>query len=388
MPSHAKNLMRSPGKRIADARPSRILIVDDEAPQMRALCDTLKDQGYETTGFTRGENALEALKETKFELLLADLMMPGLDGIALLRAARQIDADLAGIIMTGEGTIATAVEAMKSGALDYILKPFKLSAILPVLDRALTVRRLRMENAELERSLRGRTVELEAANKELDAFSYSVAHDLRAPLRSIDGFSHALLEDYASVLGNEGTQYLAHIRESAQNMTELIDALLMLSRVSRSELQHERVDLSALAGDIVSELRLAQPDRQVETVIASGLIAEGDGRLLRAALENLFANAWKFTAPRDRPRVEFAASLRDGQPTYFIRDNGAGFDMAHAKKLFGVFQRLHSEQEFEGTGIGLATVQRIIHRHGGLIWAEGEVDRGATFYFTIGKRAA
>jgi len=371
-----------------DPRPCRILIVDDEAPQMRALCDTLKDQGYETTGFIRGENALEALKETKFELLLADLVMPGLDGIALLRAARQIDADLAGIIMTGEGTIATAVEAMKSGALDYILKPFKLSAILPVLDRALTVRRLRMENAELERSLHGRTVELEAANKELDAFSYSVAHDLRAPLRSIDGFSHALLEDYASVLGNEGTQYLAHIRESAQNMTELIDALLMLSRVSRSELQHERVDLSALAGDIVSELRRAQPDRRVETVIASDLIAEGDGRLLRAALENLFANAWKFTAPRDRPCVEFAASLRDGQPTYFIRDNGAGFDMAHAKKLFGVFQRLHSEQEFEGTGIGLATVQRIIHRHGGRIWAEGEVDRGATFYFTIGKRAA
>jgi len=366
-----------------DAPLPRILIVDDETAQMRALCDTLRDQGYEPSGFTTGENALKALQETKFELLLADLMMPGLDGIALLRAGREFDPDLVGIIMTGEGTIATAVEAMQSGALDYILKPFKLSAILPVLARALTMRRLRIENAELEASLRERTVELEAANKELDAFSYSVAHDLRAPLRSIDGFSQILLDDHDKALDGEGKQYLTYIRQSAQTMTQLIDALLTLARVARNEFRHERVDLSALARGINSELQRTQPNRRVDTVIADDLVAEGDGRLLRVALENLFGNAWKFTGSRDPARIEFAASVSDGHPTYFVRDNGAGFDMLYAERLFGVFQRLHSPQEFDGTGIGLATVQRIINRHGGRIWAEGEVDRGATFYFTI-----
>src|SRR5258708_4915470 len=189
-------------------------------------------------------------------------MMPGLDGIALLCAARQFDPDLVGIIMTGEGTIATAVEAMRSGALDYILKPFKLSAILPVLARALTMRRLRIENAGLEASLRERTVELEAANKELDAFSYSVAHDLRAPLRSIDGFSRILLEDNSEMLDAEGKQYLAYILQAAQSMTQLVDALLTLARVARNEFRHEQVDLSALARSINLELQRIQPERR------------------------------------------------------------------------------------------------------------------------------
>jgi light-regulated signal transduction histidine kinase (bacteriophytochrome) len=235
----------------------------------------------------------------------------------------------------------------------------------------------------LNRSLQQAKAEVEAANRELEAFSYSVAHDLRAPLRSIDGFSQALLEDYLDKLDAEGRQNLHYVRESAQQMAELIDDLLALARVTRSELKRERFDLSALAALVVGQLRTRDPRRQVEVAIAEGLDVEADPRLLRAALENLLGNAWKFTGKRADARIEFGAIPADGEMAYFVRDNGAGFDMAYAGKLFGVFQRLHSAGEFEGTGIGLATVQRIVRRHGGRIWAEGEVGRGATFFFTL-----
>ena len=225
----------------------------------------------------------------------------------------------------------------------------------------------------------------ETANRELEAFSYSVAHDLRAPLRSIDGFSLALLEDYPEKLDADGKGYLRNLRVSAQHMAQLIDDLLMLARVTQADLRREPVDLSGLARATALQLQRAQPDRQVEFVMTDGLVGHGDGRLLRILFENLLNNAWKFTRKRPGARVEFGCSHRDEQPVYFIRDNGAGFDMAYSAKLFGVFQRLHATNEFEGTGIGLATVQRIIRRHGGQIWAEGEVDRGATFSFTLGN---
>ncbi len=223
----------------------------------------------------------------------------------------------------------------------------------------------------------------EGANRELESFSYSVAHDLRAPLRSIDGFSQALLEDYAEKLDADGKTYLSFVRESAQQMAQLIDDLLALSRVTRSELHRERVDLSALAQAAITRLRRSQPDRRVEVVIQEGLPGEGDPRLLTVVLDNLFGNAWKFTGRRDEARIEFGATSNDGHRVYFVRDNGAGFDMAFANKLFGVFQRLHAATDFEGTGVGLATVQRVVSRHGGRVWAEGEVDRGATFFFTL-----
>jgi light-regulated signal transduction histidine kinase (bacteriophytochrome) len=238
--------------------------------------------------------------------------------------------------------------------------------------------RLKAVNETLEQA----KTATEMANRELEAFSYSVAHDLRAPLRSIDGFSQALLEDFADRLDEDGKQHLRYVRESAQEMAALIDGLLNLSRVTRSELHREEVDLSSLAHAVFHQLRRIAPDRAVEAIVADDLMVEGDARLLRIVLENLIGNAWKFTSKREAAGIELGVVAGEPQ-TYFVRDNGAGFDMAYRGKLFGAFQRLHAAREFEGTGIGLATVQRIINRHGGRIWAEGEVDRGATFYFTL-----
>jgi signal transduction histidine kinase/HAMP domain-containing protein len=239
---------------------------------------------------------------------------------------------------------------------------------------------LQKTNAELVQL----TSKLEAANKELEAFSYSASHDLRAPLRSIDGFSQVLLEDYGSTMDALGQDYLQRIRMATQRMADLIDALLELSRVTRAELSRKPLDLTAMARIIAEELRRQEPARAVEFALAEDLTVSGDPRLLRVVLENLLGNAWKFTAKKEQTRIEIG-SLRqpDGVLAYFVRDNGAGFDMQYAQKLFGAFQRLHRVGEFAGTGIGLATVQRIIHRHGGRIWAEGVVDHGATFYFTL-----
>jgi PAS domain S-box-containing protein len=242
-------------------------------------------------------------------------------------------------------------------------------------------REVRRLNADLEQ----RQVALEATNQELEAFSYSVAHDLRAPLRSLDGFSMILLEDYADKLDTEGRKYLQRVRESVQAMSRLIEALLTLAQVTRSELRCEPVDLTALTGSVRAQLQNNEPERKADFVIANGLKANGDARLLNVVLENLLGNAWKFTRRRPVARIEFGVSQKEGQQVFFIRDNGAGFDMAYAEKLFGAFQRLHSIQEFEGMGIGLATVQRIVRRHGGDVWAEGAVDQGATFYFTLNE---
>lgn len=237
--------------------------------------------------------------------------------------------------------------------------------------------------AQLEDRVLERTAELESANQELEAFSYSVAHDLRAPLRAISGFSEAVLEDAAGRLAPEDVRRVTQIRDAATRMNELIGALLDLARISRTEPRRRHVDVSALARTVIDGLRAAQPAREVEAVIGDGLVAYADPRLLEIVLSNLLGNAWKFTAKRDRARIEVGVLPGGPPPVYFVRDNGAGFDPAQTGKLFGAFQRLHTAAEFEGTGIGLATVQRIIRRHGGLIWAEAELDRGATFYFTL-----
>jgi signal transduction histidine kinase len=245
-------------------------------------------------------------------------------------------------------------------------------------------RRAETEILRLNQNLRYHVVQLEESNKELEAFSYSVSHDLRSPLRGIDGFSQALLEDYADKLDEDGKDYLQRVRAGSQRMAQLIDDLLNLSRVTRSEMKHEQVDLSRISKDIAGGLGKSDPERNVEFVISEGLTARGDERLMRAAMENLFSNAWKFTSIHPQGRIEFGVSQHDGQPVYFIKDDGAGFDMTYVEKLFGPFQRLHSQRDFPGTGIGLATVQRIIHRHGGRVWIEGEVEKGATVYFTLG----
>ncbi|HFD39779.1 MAG TPA: PAS domain S-box protein [Anaerolineae bacterium] len=235
----------------------------------------------------------------------------------------------------------------------------------------------------LEERVAERTAELAAVNRELEAFAYSVSHDLRAPLRSIDGFSQALLEDYADVLDARGKDYLRRVRAASQRMGRLIDDLLHLSRLTRREMHRQPVHLSEMAQQIAEDLSRQDPERQVEWRIAPDVVADGDPHLLRACLENLLGNAWKFTSKHATACIEFGVERDQEPPVYFVRDDGAGFDMAYADKLFGAFQRLHGLAEFEGTGIGLATVQRIIHRHGGRVWAEGKVEQGATFYFTL-----
>lgn len=243
------------------------------------------------------------------------------------------------------------------------------------------VRRL---NAELEAKVAARTVELKEANRELEAFSYSVAHDLRAPLRIIDGFSQALEEDLKDGLDANARDHLRRVRKASARMGQLIDDLLELSRITRAELRPDAINLSAVAGAVAAELKKAEPSRRVEFVIEHNLEAKGDARLLRVAVENLIGNAWKFTEKKTEARIEFGSyGQRDGKRVYFVRDNGVGFDMKYSAKLFGAFQRLHADTEFHGTGIGLATVARIIKRHNGAVWAEGEVERGAVFYFTL-----
>ena len=238
-------------------------------------------------------------------------------------------------------------------------------------------------NAELERKVAERTSELEIANKELEAFSYSVSHDLRAPLRTIDGFSQAILEDCAEQLSEEGRGYLNRVRAATQHMGHLIDDLLKLAKVTRAEINREFIDMSSLANSVYDNLKAGSPERNVDWILQPALIANGDMRLIRIVLENLLGNAWKFTGQNSHARIEFGMRERDGKTIYFVCDNGVGFDMTYAGKLFGAFQRLHNVSEFPGTGIGLATVQRIIHRHGGHIWAESEPGNGACFYFAF-----
>lgn len=364
-------------------KPPKLLIVDDEPEVMRALCETLAGHGYETVGATSGEEALAALRAGGFSLLLADLMMPQMNGITLLRAAAAHDSHLMGIIMTGEGSIASAVEAMKSGALDYILKPFRLSTILPVLSRALMVRQLRIDNGELQSGLRQRTGELEAVNKELDAFAGTVSHDLRAPLNAANSLLGHVLHDYAGQMPAEAQRLLEVVRKSGDRLERLTDDLLHFARLGRQPLSKERVNLRTMVDNVLRELRTEINGRQLEISIGELPDCEADPALLKQALTNLLSNACKFTRYRNTPRIDVGCRAQTGQTVYYIRDNGAGFDMTHATRLFDIFQRYHSAEDFEGSGVGLSIADRIIRRHGGHIWAEAQVDRGATFFFTL-----
>lgn len=364
---------------------SKILIVDDEAVQVRILCTGLKNFGYETVGFTSATAALAELRRIEFDLLLTDLMMPEMNGIELLQAALKLRSNLVGVIMTGAGTITTAVEAMKSGALDYILKPFDLASVAPVLERALEVRRLRLMNAALERQVHERTAQLEAANKELEAFSYSVSHDLRAPARHAGSFA-LLIKQTETSMSDKGKHYLQLVSESSAQMLQMIDDILDFSRNNRAEIHRTEINVETVVEDVIQSLQPEAAGRNIVWKKGALPKVKADLALLRLVFVNLLQNAIKYTRQRDPAEVEIG-SMNNGadEIVIFIRDNGAGFDMRHVNKLFGVFQRLHRSGEFEGTGVGLANVRRIIARHGGRTWAEGQVDAGATFYFSLPK---
>jgi signal transduction histidine kinase len=362
---------------------AKLLIVDDEEALMTALCKTLELEGYSTTGFTSARKALEYLPEHEFDLLLTDLMMPEMDGIGLLRSAQQIDRDLAGIVMTGHGTIDTAVASLQSGALDYVLKPFRLDNLLPILTRALTLRRLQIQNRQLQQRIEQRTRDLEASNADLESFSYSVSHDLRAPLRAIEGFCDIFMKEYGTQVPPDGLDMLVNVTAGAARMHRLIDDLLHLARFSRQPLETRTVKMTDLVRRVAANVAHQWSERKVQLQINELPDCLGDGSLLEHVFTNLLSNAFKFTSQRDPARIEVGASSTASEQVYFIRDNGVGFDMKYAERLFSAFQRLHSQAEFPGTGIGLSIVHRIVRRHGGRAWAESEPQKGATLYFSL-----
>jgi signal transduction histidine kinase len=353
----------------------RILWADDNA-DMRDYVRRLLASRYDVIAVPDGLTALAAAQEKLPDLVLTDVMMPGLDGFGLLRELRA-DArtrTIPVILLSARAGEESAVEGLDAGADDYLAKPFSAQELLARVRTHLELARVRREWA----------TELEQANKELEAFSYSVSHDLRAPLRAIDGFSKALIEEYGEKLDAQACRYLERVRMGTQKMSGLINDLLDLSRINRTALRNESISLTELARGVVADLQNREPARKVAIEIADGLMALGDARLITIVLVNLLGNAWKYTAKQPEARISFVPEIKENETVFCVRDNGAGFDMKYADKLFAPFQRLHQDSEFEGTGIGLATVQRIISRHGGRIWAEATVNEGATFFFTLG----
>ncbi len=363
-----------------------VLIVDDTPAKLVALGAIVSGMALEIVTATSGEQALRQLLKRDFAVILLDVIMPTMDGFetaALIRSRKQSEVTPIIFVTADARSERDMLHGYSQGAVDYVFTPIipeilraKVSVFVDLFHKTREIKRH-------EQRLHEKNLELEATNKELEAFSHSVSHDLRAPLRHIDGFSRILLENHGAQLDQQGKEYLERVCGATRRMSQLIDDMLHLSRVTRAEMRREETDLAAIALEIAAELGKNHPERSVEFEAAQGLTAQCDPRLSRIALENLLGNAWKFTGKCDRARVEFGMAERDGKPVYFVRDNGAGFDMAYVKKLFGAFQRLHSDDEFPGTGIGLATVQRIVHRHGGRIWAEAEIGKGAAFYFTL-----
>jgi DNA-binding response OmpR family regulator len=388
-------------------RRARILAIDDSPTWLESLALAFSSEGYEVATAASAEEGLETIARESFDCVMVDLIMPVMDGIEACRRinemGRSMDRPVVVVMLTSSETREDMTRGLEAGADDFVGKTSDM-AVLKARIRALLRRKFfQEENRRIHEQLMQAEIEarearaagefaktraaladeLERKNKELESFSYSVSHDLRAPLRSIDGFSAALLEDYAGKLDAKGQEYLGRVRAAARRMGQLIDDLLKLSKVGRAQLHRQRVDLSELAGIVAAELKQANPERLVRTVIPQGVVADGDHQLLQIVLENLLGNAWKFSAGVAEAVVEFGVARTDGVPAYFVRDNGAGFDMAYAQRLFTPFQRLHLQAQFPGTGIGLATVHRIVDRHGGRVWAESTVDQGATFLWTL-----
>ena len=369
----------------------KVLLIEDnpgDARLIRELLAEKKGGSFRLECTDRLSAAIERLASGKVDVILLDLGLPDSQGFDTFIKVHNSVPQIPIVILSGLTDEELAAKTVRDGAQDYLVKGHTDSNLLGrslryAIERKQAEVELQKHRDHLEELVEQRTTELTAVNKELESFSYSVSHDLRAPLRGIDGFSQALLEDYPDKLDEQGKEYLQRVRSATQRMGELIDDMLNLSRVTRSEMRCETVDLSTLARTFTAELQKTQPGRQVEFVITEGLNVNGDARLLRVVLQNLLGNAWKFTGKKPKARIEFGVTRHEEKPVYYVRDDGVGFDMTYVGKLFAPFQRLHSAEEFPGTGIGLATVQRVILRHGGTIWAEGAVGKGATFYFTL-----
>ncbi len=384
-----------------------ILVVDDEE-RNRVLMRAYLEASYEVVEAADAATAMEILKHQRIDLVLMDVMMPAMDGFEACRLIKRKFAQpyLPVVLLTALDEQQERNAGLEAGADDFLSKPvdrqelfFRVRTFVRLRKQdehirhqlqALTAqdRQIRLQLEELDRLARVRyqwAEELERANKELEAFSYAVSHDLRAPLRAISGFSEALLNDQGDRLDDKGRSHLARVRSATDRMSGLIEDLLDLSRFSGGTLERQRVDIAAMARQVVAELRQRDPERRVTLEVDEELIAEADRRLLTIALENLLGNAWKFTARREEAHIIVGHLQQADELVCFVRDDGTGFDPSRVDRLFKPFQRLHSQTEFEGTGIGLATVKRIISRHGGRIWAEAGRSGGATFYFTLGR---
>ncbi len=407
--------------------PVKILVAEDSPTQAQQLQHILEQQGYHVTTAANGREALEAAHCRKPSLLISDVVMPEMDGYELCRRVKS-DAslgDIPVILVTTLSDPHDVIRGLECRADNFILKPYDKGYLLGRVQFVLVNREVRQSeqtgmgveiffnghkhfitadrlqilnlllstyeaavqrNKELSLArddLHQLNSSLEAANKELESFSYSVSHDLRAPLRAVDGYSSVLLEEFSAEMRPEAKLLLNNVRTSAKQMGKLIDDLLRFSHVGRQPMSKRPVNISSHVHEVLEELRKKQADRRIEIQIDELPDCVGDPSLLRQVLVNLLSNAFKFTRQREKALIQVGCRQQAGENVYFVRDNGAGFDMRHVEKLFGVFQRFHGADEFEGTGVGLSIVQRIIQRHGGRIWAEAEVNKGATFYFTL-----
>lgn len=361
-----------------DEGKANILIANDNPKSLLGLTTILERPDYNLVTADSGTAVLRQVLNQNFAVILLDVNMPEMDGFETAQMIRRHPRTqhVPIIFVTAHRQDSTdSVQGYSLGAVDYLYAP-----VVPEILRAKVG--VFVDLYRMAERLRRQTRQLEIANKELESFSSSVSHDLRAPLRAISGFAALLAAENAS-MSDKAKDYLQKIISSAQRMSGLIDDLLKLARVSQTELTRRPVDLLTIAQETMTELRAAQPERQLDFVTGPSAPVPGDARLLRVVLDNLLGNAWKFTARQTQARIECGVLPSKTPTVFYVRDNGAGFDMAHANKLFGIFQRMHSEREFPGTGVGLATVQRIIHRHGGRVWAESAPDKGTTIYFTV-----
>ena len=376
-------------KRAHDSAAS-VLIVDDDPTKRFALKTVLAPLGEEVVEASSGADALRQLLRKDFAVVILDVRMPIMDGFETAQLIRQRPrSELTPIIFV------TALDqretnpgrAYELGAVDFVYAP-----VVPAILRAKigvfmelyrAQQELRRYRTQLEQLVEERTTALTAINRELEAFSYLVSNDLRAPLQAFDGLSEALLADYGRKLDRRGKEYIQRMRRASQRMEAVVDGLQSLFRVTGGDIHRETVDVSAMAAEIIEELQVSSPDRHVTVSISPNLSVSGDARLVRILLGSFIGNAWKFTANKTEAAIEVGGEVVDGESRLFVRDNGVGFDMINAHKLFGAFQRLHSQSEFPGMGIGLATARRIVNRHGGRSWAEGAVGEGATFYFSL-----